>query len=156
MSWTYNPGNPGPVDYVRFLIADTDILHPILSNEEISNALYLTSTQGLYQNSMNYATGAISPATPSTGAIQVYSYWYAAAACLDAMAANKSYLASVQQLLDVRLDASKAAVALRAQAKEYRDREDNAGHFAIIEMVGNPFQARERWWKQLLRIEGGS
>src|SRR5271169_5920165 len=144
MPWSYNPANPGPVDYVRFLIADTDSAAPILSDEEINNALYLTSTQALYQNSMNFSTGAASPASPSTGAAQVYSYWYAAAACLDAMAANKSYLASVQQLLDVKLDASKAAKALRDQAKEYREREDNAGHFAIVEQVCTPSQARER------------
>ena len=151
MSWTYNPGNPGPVDYVRFLIADTDILHPIMQDEEINNALFLTSTQGLYQNSALYATGQI-----TTPTVQVYSVWYAAAACLDAMASNKSYLASVQQLLDVRLDASKAAAALRAQAKEYRQREDDAAHFCIIEQITTAFQARERWWAQLLRVEGGS
>lgn len=151
MSWSYNPTNPGPVDYVRLLIADTDSTHPIMQNEEITNALFLTSTQGLYQNSMNFATGAV-----ATSSVQVYSYWYAAALCLDSMAANKSYLGAVEQLLDVKLDATKAADALRKTAKEYRDREDSAGHFAIVEQVQTNFQARERWWKQLLRIEGGS
>ncbi len=155
MSYSYNPLNPGPTDYVRFLIADTGVPW-ILQDEEITNALFLTSTQGLYQNSSQYATGLVSPASPSVGAVQVYSYWYAAAACLDAMAANKSYLASVQELLDVKLDASKSAIALRAQAKEYRDREDNSGSFAIIEQVGTAFQARERWWHQLLIQQAGS
>jgi len=133
------------------MIADTDILHPIMSNEEITNSLYLTSTQALYQNSQNFATGLI-----STSTAQQYSLWYAAALCLDCMASNKSYLAAIQQLLDVKLDAAKAATALRAQAKEYRDREDNSGAFAIIEQVVTNFQARERWLYQLLRIEGGS
>jgi hypothetical protein len=155
VSYSYNPGSPTPVDYVRFLIADTGAPW-ILQDEEITNALFLTSTQGLYQSSSQFATGLISPASPSIGAVQVYSVWYAAAACLDGMAADKSYMASIQEMLDVKLDASKSAAALRAQAKEYRDREDNAGHFAIIEQVGNAFQARQRWWHRLLVAQAGS
>ena len=156
MSWSYNPANPGPIDYIRPMIGDTYEAQPIMSNEEIMNGLIMTSTQNLYQNSTNYATGAISPASPTTGAIQVYSLWYAAAWCLDCMASNKAFLSSIQQLLDVKLDASKACTALRALAKDYRDREDNAGHFAMIEQVTNAFQARQRWWHQLLIQEGGS
>lgn len=154
MSWSYNPSNPGPIDYIRPMIGDTDESAQIMSNEEITNGLYMTSTQALYQSSALYSTGAQQGTTP-TGAAQVYSYWYAAAWCLDCMASTKAYLASVQQLLDVKLDASKSATALRALAKDYRDREDNAGHFAEIEQVGTAFQARQRWWNQLLRIEGG-
>jgi len=61
------------------------------------------------------------------------SYLRSAALLLDALAANKSRLASIKQLLDVRLDSSDAAIQLRATAAEYRSVDDDAGAFAIIE-----------------------
>ncbi len=38
-------------------------------------------------------------------------------------------------------------------AQALRDTENNNGSFAIAEMVPNNFAARERVWKQLLRID---
>ena len=149
MAFTYGFGANMPRDAVRMLIGDTDSTHPIMDDGEIDMALYVTSSMGLYASGQSFATGN-QFASPT----QVYSLWYAAAACLDSMAANKSYLSSVQSLLDVKLDASKAAQELRKTAQDYRDREDNAGHFAIAESVDTVFQARQRTWRQLLRIEG--
>jgi hypothetical protein len=63
------------------------------------------------------------------------------------MASNKAYLASVQQLLDVKLDPAKASNALRAMAKEYLEMDDNSGAFMIIEQVNDQWSFRDRFWK---------
>ena len=77
-----------------------------------------------------------------------------AALALDAMAANKSYLASVEELLDVKLDAGKSADALRKQAQAYRDQDDNSGSFMIIEQVNDDFSFFQRYWNQVARQQG--
>lgn len=151
MSFTYNYGANGQPDQVRLLIADTDSTHPIFQDSEIQMALNLESSQNLYVSSM-----AIQGGTSTPPLVNVSSSLRAAAMLLDSLAANKSRLASVVELLDIKLSAKDAAIQLRATAQEYRDTEANQGHFAIAEMVNDQFQARERVWKQLLRIEGGA
>ena len=79
------------------------------------------------------------------------SYLRVAALALDALAANKSRLASIKQLLDVRLDSTDAAIQLRATAAEYRDVDDNNMAFVIIEQCHDVASFRERWWKQVQR-----
>jgi hypothetical protein len=135
---------------VRLLVADTDVTNPLFTDAEIQAALFLESSQNLYVSGMATQGGA-SVQVP----VQVYSYYRAAALLLDSLAANKSLLAAVNKLLDVDMSADKAAMQLRATAAEYRKTEANAGHFAIAEMVHNQFSARERIWKQLLRLYGG-
>ena len=112
-------------------------------------ALQMESSQGIYASGQMFPTAAGGITTP-----QVYSVYRAAALLLDALAANKSRLASVNKLLDVELSAGEAAKELRATAKEYREVEQNGGAFAISEWVGDSFSARERIWHQLLRING--
>lgn len=151
MSFTYQFGANGQPDQVRMLIADTDSTHPIFQDSEVQMALTMESSQYLYVSSMSVQGGNATPVQTN----QV-STLRAAALLLDSLAANKSRLAAINELLDVKLSADKAADALRAQAKRYRDTEANQGHFAIAEIVNDQFQARERVWKQLLRLEGGA
>lgn len=120
MSYTYSL-TPTNLNKVRILVADTDPATPVFQDEEINTALAQTSSAALL-------TGASTPGTP------VYSVYRAAALLLDALAANKARLAAVVKLLDVDLDAARAARELRATAKQLRDTEDAAGNFAIADM----------------------
>lgn len=151
MSFTYSFGANGQPDQVRLLIADTDSAHPIFQDSEIQVALTLESSQNLFVSGM-----ATSGGTPTPPQINVSSSLRAAAMLLDSLAANKSRLAGVIALLDVKLSIKDAAIQLRATAKDYRETEANQAHFAIAELVVDQFTARERVWKQLLRIEGGA
>jgi hypothetical protein len=147
--FTYNFSTAPAIAYVRLLIADTDSLKPIFNDDEINAFLFLTSSQNIYVSSMAAPSGVVGPVP-----LQVYSYYRAAAVALDTLAGLRARLASVIQILDVKLDPGKAAQYLRAQAEAFREMDDNLGHFAIAEQINNQFQARERVWKMFLRIEG--
>jgi len=105
--------------------------------------------QSQFQSSMFYSggTGQMLPSSP-------VSYLRVAALLLDSLAANKSRLAGIQQMLDVKIDASKAAVALQAQAAALRETDDNAGAFMIIEQCNDYFSFADRFWKQVQRQSG--
>ncbi len=149
--FTYNFTTDLLLSRVRLLVADTDSSSPIFEDDEVMQALYVESSQGLYISGQA-ATTAAPVANP--GIPQVYSIYRAAALLLDAIAANKSRLASVVQILDVKLAPSEAAKMLREQAKGYRELEENAGHFAIAEWVLDGFTARERVVNQWMRLYG--
>jgi hypothetical protein len=149
MSFTYDFNSSPQVSTVRLLIMDTDSTAPIFEDVEITQFLQITSSQGIYQSSQSNPTGNFIAAP-----VQVYSYYQAAALGLQAMASNKAYLSSVSKILDVSLDPSKATKALMDMAKAYLDRDDNSGAFAIAEWVNDQFSARERVYKQFLRLYG--
>ena len=151
MAFTYTPAQKDPISRVRLLIADTDSNNPVFSDDEVNLAIDAETSTNLFISAQAIPTGVnVSPPIP-----QVTSYWRAAALLLDSLAADKSRLAAVNKLLDVQINPEKAAQELRLTAKEYRDRENNAGHFAIAEIVNDVFAARERVWKQLLRLYAG-
>lgn len=122
----------------------------IFDDEEITQALWINSSQGIYTSGMAVASGrkGIMP-------IQIYSPYRAAAMLLDSLAANRSLLASFVQILDVKLGPEKAAQELRATAKQWRETAARDGSFAIAEQVQDPFSARQRTWNQILRLQGG-
>lgn len=146
---TLNP----PIDYLRLLIADT------VEFDASGNPVYIFADQELqamtqlqtstFQSSMFYSgpAGQFVPPTPP-------AYLRIAAYLLQAMAANKARLASVQKLLDVTLDPSKAAAALNKQAQAYLDMDDNTGAFFIAEQVNDMWSFRDRFWKQVQRQSG--
>jgi hypothetical protein len=144
MSFSYNIVSPGPNDYVRLLCSDTQSLNHIFEDEEITMAYTIQAAQ--FQSAQFYSgsQGANLPTSP-------VSYLRVAALLLDALAANKARLASIKQLLDVRLDSSDASIQLRATAAEYREVDDNAGAFMIIEQVNDAFSFRDRFWKTVQR-----
>lgn len=151
MSFTYPSGN-AVFDLTRLLIPDTDSAQPIFTDDEINLFLNAESSQSLYVSAQAQATAF----QGTSGYVpQIYSPFFAAALALDSLAGSRARLASVLQLLDVKLDASKAAAALKDQAQEYRQREIDRGSFAIAEQVTTVFQARERVWAQWLRLYGG-
>lgn len=153
-TFSYNFGANPPIDYPRLLISDTqqfaaDGTTPIyiFADEEITA---IGSIQGLqWQTSMFYseAGGRNLPASP-------VNYLRIAALLLDSIAANKSRLASVQQLLDVKLSPEKAAQELRATADSYRKVDDESGAFAIIEQCNDYWSFHDRFWKQVQRQSG--
>jgi hypothetical protein len=150
MSFSYNPGAAmSQSDYVRLLISDTQPVGYIFEDEEIAGFLAIQAMQ--FQSGQFYSglapSGANLPAAP-------ISLLRTAALALDSLAANKARLASIKQLLDVKLDSSDAAIQLRATAAEYREVEDNSGAFAIIEQCNDTFSFRQRFWQQVQRQQG--
>lgn len=89
--------------------------------------------------------------------IQVYldlevSVRYAAAAALDTMAASQLLVQKQIKILDLETDGATLSTELRALAKQLRDSEENMAAFDFAEMVEDPFSARERIYKQFLRL----
>jgi hypothetical protein len=150
MAFTYNScdGTNDQVDFVRLLCSDTQSLNHIFEDTEITGAYRIQQAQ--FQSGQFYSgpAGKNLPATP-------VSYLRVAALLLDALAANKARLASIKQLLDVRLDSSDASIQLRATAAEYREVDDNSGAFVIIEQVNDWPSFRDRFWKTVQRQSGG-
>lgn len=145
--FSYQYGLHPEIDYPRLLISDTQAENHIFEDSEIQAATALQACQ--FQSGMFYSwpAGRNLPNTP-------VSYLRVAAILLDALAANKSRLSSVTALLDVQLAPDKAAVALRDQAKQYRELDDDAGAFVIIEQCNNFWSMRDRFWKQVQRQSG--
>lgn len=157
MSFSYGivSGSPNPpIDYVRLLVSDTQEFAAdgvtrayIWDDAEILAATNIQS--GVFQSSQFYSGGA--GATLPTGHV---SYLRVAALLLDALAASRSRLSSVVGLLDVKLDVAKAADALRAQAAQYRQVDDDSGAFAIIEQCPTTWSVYDRFWAQVQRSQG--
>ena len=143
MSFSYNSGTNLQIDAPRMMIGDTDSTHAIFQDEEILMAYQIDQ--------------AICVNPVAVLAIQTFgnvSFRRAAAVLLDALAANKARLSAALQVLDIRIDASKAAQELRKTAQAYRDTEMNSGISGIAEQYNTEFAGRERIWKQLLRLQG--
>ncbi len=150
--FSYNScdGTQNQIDFVRLLVSDTQSLNHVFEDSEILGAYQIQAAQFQSSQFYSFAAGQNLPQQP-------LSYLRVAALLLDALAANKSRLASIKQLLDVRLDASDAAIQLRATAKGYRETDDNSGAFFVIEMVqqGDPFSFKDRFWSQVQRLSAG-
>ncbi len=156
MSFSYglglNPPVPNPaIDYPRLLVSDTtqfaaDGTTPIYIYEDAEILAAADIITNVFQSAQFYSgpAGRNIPSTP-------VNYLRTAALLLEALAADKARLASVKQVLDVKLDASDAAIQLRAGAQSYRDMDDNSGAFFIAEQVNNSFSFADRWWKQVQR-----
>lgn len=150
MSYTYDFTTAPLISQVRMLVPDTGPTTWIFNDAEVNQAIYMESSQGTYASGQS-AAGA----SPIPCPVQIYSVRRAAALLVDITAGSNARLAIIVQLLDVKLDASKAAAALRDYAKSLRDTEAMSGAFAIAEWVLDPFTARERVWKQMLRLYPG-
>ena len=154
-TFSYNGGANPPIDYPRLLVSDTQQFLPdgvtpgyIFSDQEIMASAIIN--QGIWQSGMFYTqpTGVMNlPSAPS-------NYFRQAATLLFAVAANKARLASIKQLLDVKLDSSDAAIQLRATAESYLEMDDSSGAFVIVEMVNDSFSFSDRFWKQVQRQQG--
>lgn len=114
MAFSYLAGDNPLVDYVRLLIGDTTDAGHVWEDAEILTAYRIQAT-GL-------------PSAP-------ISYLRVAALLLDALASNRSRLA-VTSLLDANVDPQGAAKALREQAKQWREVDDDTGAFAILSTGG--------------------
>ena len=149
MAFTYDFTVNPTVAYTRLLVSDTDQAKPIFTDAEITAAHAINSAT--FSSGMFYSgsAGANLPASPS-------NYLRAAALLLNCIAANKSKLAAVQGLLDVKLNAASAADALRKQAEAYLTMDDNSGAIFIAEQVNTVWSFRDRFWSQVQRQSGGS
>lgn len=147
LTFTYDFANYPMVAYVRLLIPDNNSENFVFSDTEIG-AFYAIQ-QSTFQSAMYYSPPA-GQQLPS----QPLAYLRVAALALDTLASNKAKLASITRLLDVELKPADAAKALHAQAEAYRDIDDNAGAFMIIEQVNNDATLLDRYWKQVQRQQG--
>lgn len=145
MAATYNYGANPPIDYPRLLIADTDITRAVFQDSEIEAMTLIVGQQ--VQSSMLYSgsQGQNLPSTP-------VSYLRIAAYLLQSLASSNSRMASVTQLLDVKLEPGTAAQALRDQAREWLEIDDNAGAFMVIEQCNTQWAFSQRWWSQVQRM----
>lgn len=143
MSFSYQYGANPSIDYVRLLVSDTVDSGHIFEDAEITSAAAICRAQ--FQSSQRYSgsAGANLPSTP-------VAYLRVAALLLDILATNKARLA-VTRLLDTELDFATVSKSLREQAKAYRETDDNAGAFVIIEQCNTGFTFRDRFLKQIQR-----
>ncbi len=151
-TFSYAGGANPPIDYPRLLVSDTqefaaDGTTPIyvFSDAEIGAATQIEI--GVWQSSQFYS-GPMGNATLGSAPVP---WRRIAATLLDALAANKARLAAVVQILDVKLDPSKAAKALQDQAAALRKADDESGAFVIVEQVNDVFSFRDRYWKSVQR-----
>ena len=149
MSFSYDFTNSPLISYTRLLVSDTDPSKPIFSDAEITAAHAIN--QAVFSSGQFYTApmGANLPASPS-------NYLRAAALLLRAIACSKARLAAVQSLLDVKLDASKAAAALEKQAQAYMQMDDDSGAIFVAEQVNTVWSFKDRYWAQIQRQAGGS
>src|SRR5580704_6477711 len=139
-TFSYNGGANPPIDYPRLLCYDTNEFLAdgvtrayMFSDQEIMAAAAIN--QGIWQSSMFYTQPTGLPNLPSSPS----NYFRQAATLLFSFASNRARLASIKQLLDAKLDASDAAIQMRAQAQAYLDMDNESGAFVIIEMVQDKF-----------------
>lgn len=142
--FSYNYGSNPLIDYPRLLCSDTQPVNFIFDDNEILAMYQIVNAN--FQSAQFYsgAGGTIPPSTP-------VSYLRVAAYLLMAVAANKSRLASIKQLLDIKLDSSDAAIQMRDTAEKYLEMDDNAGAFMIIEQCNDNFSFRDRFWATVQR-----
>lgn len=157
-TFSYQGGANPPIDFPRLLISDTqqfaaDGTTPVyvFSDQEIGAA---TSIElAVWQSGMFWSgRQGVSPLNNSA----VVPWRRIAATLLDSLAANKAKLASVQQLLDVKLNPALAAKALQDQAAALRLADDNSGAFAIVEQVNDHWSFADRYWKTVQRQSAGA
>lgn len=149
MSFTYafdgtNVGNPA-IANVRLLVADTDPVAPIFSDEEILGAYTVQQNQLMPQVIGGWPGGqpAAFPAPP-------VSPLRVAALLMRALASSQSRMQSVVKLLDVSLSPL-TAKDMRQQADDWIKQDDEGCGFVVIEQCTTSFAFRDRWFSQWQR-----
>ena len=132
---------------MRLLISDTQSVGHVFEDSEITMAYNIQASQFQSSQLWSGAQGANLPSSP-------VSYLRVAALLLDCLASNKARLAAVTRILDVELSPEVASKSLRDQAASYRQTDDDAGAFFIIEQVSDQWSFRDRFWKQIQRQTG--
>ncbi len=148
MSFSYQFGDNPTIDKPRFIVADTVELNHIFEDSEIMMAYQIVG--GIFQSSMFFSppAGRNLPSAPS-------NVYRVAAVLLNALASNKARMSSIQQLLDVKLNPSIAAKALRDQADKWLEMDDNSGAIFIWEQCPTSWAFVDRFWNQQQRQTGG-
>lgn len=144
MAFTYNFDSAPQLSTVRLLVGDTAEPNHIFEDAEVNAALQFESSQGAGTMMALSGYTVVAPV--------VYSVRRAAAMLLDGLASHRARLGGALKVLDIQVDLTKAGEALRDQAKALRETEADSGAFGVAEMVQDPFSARERVWKELLRL----
>lgn len=144
MSFSYGLGQNPTIDYPRLLIGDTQDTNHIFEDEEITSAYNIQAAT--YQSGMLFTPTSPGQPIPQTPV----SYLRVAALLLDALAGMKSRMA-VNGLLDAKTNFQAASDALRKQANQWREVDDNAGAFMIIEQCVNGWTFLQRFYSQVQR-----
>jgi hypothetical protein len=143
--FTYQYGANPQIDFPRLLISDTQEVGHVFEDSEITMAYAIcTST---FQSSMFYS-GTAGQTLPTANV----SYLRVAALLLESLASNRARLGGITKLLDVGgIDLGKAASELRAQAKSWREVDDESGAFCIIEQCPTTWAFTQRFFAQVQR-----
>lgn len=146
MSFSYTSGANPTIDYIRMLIGDTVDAGHIFEDAEITSAYAIQAAQ--FQSGMRYsgAGGANLPSQP-------ISYLRVAAILLKSLASSKARI-TVSKLLDANITPAQAAKALRDQANDWLEQDDNAGAFIILEQCFTGPGFIDRYYKQVQRQVG--
>jgi hypothetical protein len=149
LSFSYQFGANPPIDIPRLLIADTTntATQPCIFQDQEILTIENIVVPGVWQSSMFWSGISGQPTLPTSP----INYLRTAAYLLNCIASNKARLASIKQLLDVKMDSSDAAIQLRAQAQAWMDIDDNSMAFVIIEQVNDSWSFVDRFWKQWQR-----
>jgi hypothetical protein len=142
MAFTYSFDTAYDISVVRLLVSDTDASSPIFTDAEVQAAIDLNNSQQMIVGLSGYSV------TPPI----VISYRRAAATLLQSLANNISRIQGVIKVLDITADGTKVSSYLRDQAKDLIEQEENAGYFAVAEMVQDQFSLRNRIWNQMQRL----
>jgi hypothetical protein len=126
MAFSYNFGANPRVDYPRLLIGDTAETPHVFEDAEIEAAYAIQSS--VFQSGPRYS-GAMGGNVPTLPV----SYLRVAAMLLDCIAGNRARQGAVSQVFDIRIEPGQVDAALRAQAKQWREIDDDSGAIAIIE-----------------------
>ena len=157
-TFTYQGGANPPIDYPRFIVADTVQFSPIdgttpifaFWDEEIQAATKIE--MGVWQSGM-YWSGrqGVSPLQNSA----VIPWRRIAATLIDALASNQARIGLISQQLDTKLNPG-AVKDMQAQAAALRLADDNSGAFAIVEQVNDYASFVDRYWKTWQRMSAGA
>lgn len=121
MSWNYDTSTD--IGKVRALITDTDANRPLMDDEEIQVYLDLES-----------------------GDVKL-----AAALCLEGISTNELLCSKVVTIMGLTVDGAQVAKQLLARAKTLRESAVSTGGFLSIELADDPYQRREKFWKEVQR-----
>lgn len=149
MSATYSYGANIQIDAIRALIRDTKLAAPgpVWQDEEILMFYQLQALQWQTGQFYTQPSGAFLPTTP-------VPYLRVAAMMLEAWSCDRARIAITKQL-DTSLNPAAAAKAMLDTAQRFRDVDDDAGAFAIIEQCCTSWQFHDRFWAQVQRQAGG-
>lgn len=150
MAFTYTAGANPPIDYPRFIVADTVEFGPngnrVYAFEDCEIQMATQIEMAVWQSGMYWSGPQGLQNLPS-----IPIPWRRIGATLiDSLASNQARISILSSLLDAKLNAG-ATRDMMAQAAALRKADDESGSFVIIEQVNDYFSFVDRYWRTVQR-----